>query len=73
MWMAEGRSRESWGHTSAILAMIHNAIPGMKKADMKSPSDFNPFEHAAAKRDELLEIPFDALKILVPGPGGKPV
>jgi hypothetical protein len=41
--MSEGRSREAWEHTSAVLAMIAN-VNRMKKTSRKfSPLDFDPY------------------------------
>jgi len=42
--MAEGRSRENWQHTSAILALLYNCNRDPKKTRAAKPSDFNPFE-----------------------------
>lgn len=42
--MAEGRSRENWQHTSAILALLYNCNRDPKKTKPAKPSDFNPFE-----------------------------
>ncbi len=48
--MAEGKSREAWDHTSAVLAMIAN-VNRMKKTSRKfSPLDFDPYR-AEKKRD----------------------
>ena len=46
--MSEGRSRETWEHTSAVLAMIVN-VNRLKKTSLKfTPLDFDPY--AAEKR-----------------------
>ena len=45
--MAEGRSRQRWAHTSALLAMLANVHRDPAKPRAK-PSDFNP--HAAEDR-----------------------
>ena len=48
--MAEGRSRETWEHTSAVLAMIVN-VNRLKKTSRKfTPLDFDPYA-AEKKRD----------------------
>lgn len=45
--MAEGRSRDNWAHTSAILALIANVNRDPKKHRALKPADFDP--HAAPK------------------------
>ncbi len=48
--MAEGRSRETWEHTSAILAMLAN-VNRLKKTSRKfTPLDFDPYAREK-KRD----------------------
>lgn len=46
--MAEGRSREAWGHTSHLLCLIANVNRDPKKSRPFRPEQFNP--HAAPKR-----------------------
>lgn len=69
--MAEARCRQQWDHTSFLLAMIHNAVPGMKKAHLKKPSHFNPYVKQE-EDDGDLEISFDSLKLLI-GAAAAPV
>ncbi len=63
--MAEGRSRETWGHTSAVLAMIAN-VNRVKKTSRKfSPLDFDPYraeKKREAKRQPVIET--DGIGIL---------
>lgn len=49
--MAEGRREEQWGHTSFLLAMIHN-VNCAKKGDQKTPRQLNPLH---AQGDEVVE------------------
>jgi len=42
MWVAEGRGRDQWAHTSTILAMIANANRDPKHSRAYVPDDFNP-------------------------------
>ena len=56
--MAEGRGRQSWAHTSAILALIANVNRDPKKTRALRPSDFDPF----AKRPAPIPIDMDSLK-----------
>ena len=41
-WMAEGRVKDNWLHTSAILALVANVNRDPKKTKLFKPSDFNP-------------------------------
>ncbi len=40
--MAESRRRESWSHTSAMLALVANVNRDPKKTRTFKPSDFDP-------------------------------
>ena len=40
--MAEGRTREAWNHTSALLALMANAHRDPKKSSPFKPADFHP-------------------------------
>lgn len=42
--MAEGRSREAWNHTAAVLAMLANCHRDPKKSRAFEPEDFHPHE-----------------------------
>jgi len=52
--MAEARGRESWAHTSALLALIANVNRDPKKTRAYRPSDFDPYS-ARAKREGAIE------------------
>ena len=41
--MAESRGRDSWAHTSSVLAMIANVNRDPKKGRVFRPDDFNPY------------------------------
>lgn len=41
--MSEGRGREHWAHTSALLALLANVHRDPKKHRPFSPADFNPY------------------------------
>jgi len=41
--MAEGRAKENWQHTSALMALIANAHRDPKKGKAFEPDDFNPY------------------------------
>jgi hypothetical protein len=47
--MAEGRSRDNWAHTSAVLALVANVNRDPKKSKAYKPADFNPHVRKAAK------------------------
>lgn len=55
--MAEGRQRESWQHTSALMALVAQAMGGKQK-----PDDFNPF---AEKHKPLPKMSMKDLKPLL--------
>ncbi|HEY1068411.1 MAG TPA: hypothetical protein VGE52_19970 [Pirellulales bacterium] len=40
--MAEGRTREAWNHTSALLALLANIHRDPKKTSPFKPADFHP-------------------------------
>jgi hypothetical protein len=44
--MAEGRTRERWNHTAAVLAMIANVNRDPKKGRPLNPADFHPMQEA---------------------------
>ena len=48
--MSEGRCRERWHHTSAVLAMLVNVNSDPKKGSPAKPSDFNPYVERPAKK-----------------------
>ena len=53
--MAEARGRESWAHTSAVLALIANVNRDPKKTRPFKPSDFDPYS-AKDRREEAIEV-----------------
>ncbi len=55
LWMAEARGRESWAHTSALLALIANVNRDPKKTRPFKPSDFDPYS-ARDRRDAAIEV-----------------
>ena len=58
--MAEGKCRERWNHTSAMLALIANANRDPKKSRVFKPEDFHPYMgRKAAKR---AKVSIDVLK-----------
>jgi hypothetical protein len=44
--MAEARSRQTWNHTSALLAMLANVHRDAKKTRAFKPADFHPHERS---------------------------
>ena len=43
LWMAEGRGRDAWAHTSSLMALIANATRDPKKGRSFRPDHFNPY------------------------------
>jgi hypothetical protein len=48
--MVEGKQREAWDHTSALIAMLFNCQRG-KHDKALSPAQFNPFLMKAARKN----------------------
>jgi hypothetical protein len=48
--MVEGKQREAWDHTSAIIASLFNCQRG-KHDKALSPAQFNPFLMKAARKN----------------------
>jgi hypothetical protein len=44
VWMAEAKGRDSWAHTSAVLALVANVNRSRRGSRVFKPGDFNPFE-----------------------------
>ena len=53
--MAEGRSRENWRHTAAVLALIANVNRDPKKTRPYKPADFDPYM-VKDRRDSGVEV-----------------
>ncbi len=51
--MAQARSRESWAHTSAVLALIANVNRDPSKGRAWRPCDFDPHSRPAEKAIEV--------------------
>lgn len=52
--MAEGKSKDAWQHTSAILALIANVNRDPKKTKLFKPSDFNPTLNQPSRPDGIV-------------------
>ncbi|MGE0606565.1 MAG: hypothetical protein AB7O62_05500 [Pirellulales bacterium] len=64
-WMAEGRQRESWNHTSQVLAMLFNAHRDRQKTQAAVPADFHPLSKKKRASDEPLPADISVLKTFV--------
>ena len=53
MQMAEGKAKDTWQHTSTILAMLANCHRDPKKGKPFKPADFDPF---AQHKTDVIEI-----------------
>ena len=61
--MADGKRRDAWKHTSALLAMHYNRT--LAKGQPLPPSAFDPFEEPA-KHGRVTAGNIETLKDLVP-------
>ncbi|NLW83533.1 MAG: hypothetical protein GXY41_03865 [Phycisphaerae bacterium] len=52
--MAEGKSKDAWQHTSALLALIANVNRDPKRTKPFKPSDFNPMQNNTSRPDAVV-------------------
>lgn len=58
--MAEGRIRERWTHTSAVLALLANIHRDRRKRPTPyKPADFDPYHH---RQQQAHKVSIDILK-----------
>jgi hypothetical protein len=62
--MAEGRIRESWNHTSVVLAMLANVNRDPRKGRALRPADFHPMQKAAPEKPAVLKGDIRLLKTI---------
>ena len=62
--MTDGRRRDDWCHTSAVLAMLVNVNRG-SDTPARQPGDFNPYLKIEPK--PLPKVGIDILKVFVKG------
>lgn len=62
--MTEARRRESWDHTSNLIAAIVNSQVGRTKP--VSPRTFNPFFQEEDSKVERMDLGINVLKIFLP-------
>lgn len=60
--MAEGRGREAWDHTAALLAAIASIFA--KKGRSPKVADFHPYKQRDAKEKPLKKVGVKFLKAL---------
>ena len=56
--MTEGKTKESWQHTSSIMALIANVNRDPKKTKPFKPSDFDPMQKMTSRPD-VIEVTKD--------------
>ena len=72
VWMAEGRDRHAWRHTSEVLAMILNVNRADPKARLVRASDLDPYAaRDGRQRQEAMPVNSKTLPILVARLTGK--
>ncbi len=55
--MAEGKSRDQWNHTAAMLAHLVNVQPFRRKgAKLAKPTDFHPFARRRSGRHTPVSV-----------------
>ena len=54
MAMAEGKAKDAWQHTAAILALIANVNRDPKKKRPFMPADFNPYFEKTSRPDVIV-------------------
>lgn len=63
--MAEGRRKEQWSHTSALIAALINSNP-FRTGPPVSPDKFNPYaepdRRSASERANAIALPFKSLR-----------
>ena len=52
--MAEGRAKEAWQHTSALMALLANIHRNPKKGRAFEPDDFNPYSEKTSRPDVIV-------------------
>lgn len=62
--MAEGRIRENWNHTSALLALLANLHRDPRKGRAFGPVDFHPMHKTPAGKPAVLKGDIELLKTL---------
>lgn len=60
--MAEGRRKDAWAHTSALLALIANAHRDPKKTRPFEPDDFHPYAKRASDGPKPVQADLTVLK-----------
>lgn len=71
--MAEGRIRESWNHTAALLALLANVHRDPRKGRALGPADFHPMRKTPARKPAVLKGSVELLKtVFVDNLCGKP-
>jgi hypothetical protein len=62
--MAEGKSREAWNHTAAVLAMLANTHRDPKRSRAVKPRDLHPLlkGRRPQRRSEQPRVGVEALK-----------
>ena len=49
LWMADGKRKDAWYHTAAIIAKVHN-VNCSKKSELKKPTAFHPYMQQKASK-----------------------
>lgn len=70
MWMFEGKQRETWSHTAALLTLITNVNRDPNKGRPAVWADYYPFDRLEQAEEEKPRISFGELRFLMEGRTG---
>lgn len=65
MWLAEAKSRDAWGHTAAVMALLANCHrdPRKRKRAFR-PGDFDPYAREARKEPVIHKPKDEVFRLL---------
>ena len=71
LWMADGRGKATWSHTSALLSAIWTGNPNMKRPRFFRPDEFNPYRKLRRTGVRIMAKDIDVLKAAILGSRGR--
>jgi hypothetical protein len=55
-WLADGRDRTLWRHTSAVMALTANVNRDPKNGRPFEPADFDPYSNDEKTHGDVIEV-----------------